>query len=276
MTESLGSGFDRIREALMSPTNFDAHFSSASFPGQSSDSSELSDANNVDWTTSGPGELPESVIPGSNRANNQTSRLSSLHHDDGRSNESGPDIHRGIELDPIAPYPPTMQTENTSLEFLLHRFAPIFSAGNNFSISDDTDNENGGDLIPDCDSPTYSYQSPATDSEDEGSDPEDTRQFYLGDENFPRKRGWPAPDRSGLGMENPCHRIKSSAVTDIRDIGSTYLARPNLNSHDVLDFEQLVEVDAHFEAPMQGSSKTCDGDSVTPPANGLSSPGAES
>lgn len=254
MAESLGSGFDRIRAALMSPTNFDTHFSSASPPGQPSDLSELSDTDNFDSTSSGSAELPGSDIPEPYLANNEPPLPPSLHRHYERSDESDRGTERGIELDTTPPYPPTTRTENTNMESPLRRLAPISFVGNNFSISEDTDNGNSGDLIQDYDFAADDYQSPATDSEDEGVDPEDTRKFYLGKETFSDIRTWPAPGRFGLGMDDLYHRMDYPAVTGIGDRESACFARPHPNSHDLLDFEQLVEVDAHFGAPMQGSS----------------------
>ncbi|KAL1965775.1 hypothetical protein VTN77DRAFT_5096 [Rasamsonia byssochlamydoides] len=274
MTESLGSGFDRIRAALMSPTNIESHIPYSPSTARSPDNSEPVNDSLLSTNTPDSPELPQ-MRPNSDTLHgtpDDAPRFAVPH---------GPYVTTPQEDNPsvtgaavavsaewfgsdseMAEVPESGQAavssinmnDNADLESFLPHFAQSVPGGNNVAITEDTENENAGELIQDYDSLIYDTLSSSWDeSEDDGSDPEGTRKFYLGDNEHDIDEIRQSYSTLRMEDHDVYQHVFYQPVSQQSDVWGFPMPAGPAN-HDSFESEEPIDGDPHFGTPMQGST----------------------
>ncbi|KAH8692127.1 hypothetical protein BGW36DRAFT_400216 [Talaromyces proteolyticus] len=168
MEESLGAGFDRIRATVIPPTNFESSITMS--PLLTRTMSDLENPAYLRLTSIDHGDGSEQTFF-TNRA-----------HADSESSHI-PDSDESDNLDLEMPHDLDQSSRSTNSEIAerMPHLASILQQFTNASTMEaECDDDNEDRLVEDYDSLTFDYSSPVTDSDDEGSDPDDTRKFYTG------------------------------------------------------------------------------------------------
>lgn len=275
MMESLGSGFDRIRATLMSPTNIESHMPSSPSTGRSPDNSEPVDEIPLGANTPDSSEPPETgpsapTIHGTLDAapsfavphgtyvttpeeadwsvTGAPSAVSAERLSSDSEMAEGPEPGQAVGFS-------VYMNGSADLESFLAHLAQSTPGGNNVAISDDTENENGGGLVQDCDSLIYDAPSPFVDSEDGGSDLDDTRKFYLGDDDYDMDATRRFHDWLQMDYRDAYRHFGYQPMHHRPDLSGFPMPAGSGNQNS-FESEELSDGDTHFGAPMQGSSKT--------------------
>jgi hypothetical protein len=254
MEESLGSGFDRIRAALVSPTNIDSHIPSSPSAERSPDEVMPNSPDSSGPPDTGPdtyalhGPLDDAPrFAGPHSAYVATPQETDF--------SVGAAMTASAEWFSSEPGQGTMSPAFVNFSHL-EPFLPLFTAGGiHVSLTEDTENENDGELIADYDSLIGdAASSPWIDSEDDGSDPEDTRKFYL-DDDYDIDETRYSDGMLQMEQYDVYRHADYRSVTQTADL-SGVVPHAGSASHTAFESEEPSDGDAHFGTQMHGSSKS--------------------